>query len=203
MRGHQFVARKSVDFSTGKAYISAMEFTRDEMVGALLRDDARYDGRFYFGVTTTGIYCIPSCKAKAPRLKNVVFFRNREAAIAAGFRGCLRCRSEFYPDVAPRWLAAAVSFMRRERGAKLREPQLAEAAGVDISTIRRYFRRYIQVTPMAYHRKLRLEHARSLLEHGSDYLTAAYECGYESPSGFRDAFRKEFGFAPGRKGKRS
>ena len=78
----------------------------DEMVRAMLTDDVRYDGKFYVCVKSTRIYCLPSCKAKQPMLKNVVFFPTRETATAAGFRGCKRCRAEFFPDVAPRWLDA-------------------------------------------------------------------------------------------------
>lgn len=169
-----------------------------QMVDAMLSDDARYNGRFYVCVKSTRIYCLPSCKAKIPLLRNVVFLGTREEAVEAGFRGCKRCRSEFFPDVAPPWFSAAVAFMKGAVGEKLSERELADAAGVDISTIRRYFKSYVETTPMAYHRKLRLEYAKTLIEKGTDYLTAAYECGFESASGFRDAFVRQFGFAPGR-----
>ncbi len=170
----------------------------DEMIAAMLEDDARYDGKFFVCVRTTKIYCLPSCKAKLPQLKNVEFLSTREAAIAAGYRGCKRCRSEFYPDTSPAWLASVLSLMEREQQAKINEQMLAERAGVDISTIRRYFRQYLQTTPIAHHRRMRLEHARKLLERGENYLTAAYDSGFESASGFRDAFSKQFGCAPGR-----
>lgn len=170
----------------------------DEMVAAILTDDATYDGKFFVCVKTTGIYCIPSCKAKQPMLKNVLFLRTRKEAVKAGFRGCKRCRSEFYPDILPGWWNSALDAMKSEMGCKIKEGDLAKVARVDISTIRRYFKVYMQTTPMAFHRKLRLEYARTIMESGVDYLSAAYECGFESASGFRDAFIKQYGYTPGK-----
>ena len=131
-------------------------------------------------------------------LKNVVFLRTREEAIEAGFRGCKRCRSEFYPDVSPPWVETTLAFLRKGVHYKIHEQELADHIGVDISTIRRYFKSYMETTPMAYHRKMRLEYAHSLIKSGTDYLTAAFESGFGSSSGFRDAFVKQYGCSPGR-----
>lgn len=168
------------------------------MVRAMRTNDRTYDGRFYVGVHSTGIYCLPSCPARLPLLKNVVFYTTREDAIVAGLRGCKRCRSDRYPDILPEWVHAVVAFMRDNRTRRLTERTLAEIAGVDITTIRRHFRQRLGTTPLAFNRRQRLLHAKDLLASGMDYLNAAYECGYESPSGFRDAFRREFGVTPGR-----
>jgi AraC family transcriptional regulator of adaptative response/methylated-DNA-[protein]-cysteine methyltransferase len=175
-----------------------MKFTQEEMIKAMQNDDAGYDGKFFVCVKTTKIYCLPSCKAKLPMLKNVVFMQTREAAIAAGFRGCKRCRSEFFPNTQPPWLDSVLTTIQRSHTRKLDEQSLAEVAGVNISTIRRYFKSYMDTTPMALHRKIRLEHAHSLMKRGADYLTAAYETGFESSSGFRDAFIRYYGYPPGR-----
>jgi AraC family transcriptional regulator, regulatory protein of adaptative response / methylated-DNA-[protein]-cysteine methyltransferase len=170
--------------------------TYDEMVAAMRNNDSRYDGRFFVCVKSTGIYCLPSCKAKRPLLKNVVFMPTREEAIAAGFRGCKRCRAEFFPNTRPPWLEPILRTLTQTKTQRLDEQTLADAGGVDISTIRRYFKSYLNTTPMAMHRNIRLEHAHSLLKRGSDYLTAAYAAGFESPSGFRDAFVKRYGCLP-------
>lgn len=169
----------------------------NEMVRAMLADDARYDGQFYVCVRSTRIYCLPSCKARRPKPENVLFCATREEAIAAGYRGCKRCRAEFYPDLAPAWLHRVVTRMQERVDGRLRETDLAAGAGVDISTIRRYFKTYLRTTPGVFHRRLRLEHARSLIDGGQDYLTAAYDSGFESASGFREAFRREYGTTPG------
>jgi AraC family transcriptional regulator of adaptative response/methylated-DNA-[protein]-cysteine methyltransferase len=174
------------------------QLSRQTMIEAMRRNDAAYDGRFFVGVHSTGIYCLPSCKAKLPLLKNVVFYPTREEAIAAGLRGCQRCRSEHYPDVLPGWLKKVLWLMYNSRTERLTEERLRTIAGVDITTIRRHFHEQLGLSPLAFHRKLRLDYARRLLETGSDYLAAAYECGYQSASGFREAFIRQFGRPPGR-----
>src|SRR3990172_6003865 len=168
------------------------------MVKASDRRDSSYDGKFYVGVRSTGIYCLPSCKAKKPKLENVAFYPTREEAIAAGLRGCKRCKSEKFPDVLPEWLPAVLNFMKKNRMERLNEWKLIQLTGMDISTVRRYFKSHLSSTPLSFHRRLRLNHARQLLESGLDYLAAAYECGYESASGFRQAFTQQFGQPPGR-----
>lgn len=166
------------------------------MVKAMQECDASYDGFFYVGVITTGIYCLPSCKAKLPKIENVRFFESREEAIAFGLRGCKRCKSEKYPDVLPLWLHSVVRFMKDNRDKRLNETMLSKFTGTNISTVRRYFNNHVGMTPLAFHRKLRLGYACELLQSGQDQFTAALEIGYESSSGFRDAFIKEFGVIP-------
>lgn len=167
------------------------------MIKAMTLSDADYNGRFYVGVLSTKIYCLPSCPAKLPMLKNVEFFQSREEAIGAGLRGCKKCLSEKYPDIIPDWLFSLIKYMRGHRSEKLSENQLMKISQVEISTIRRYFRNHLQTTPLAFHRKLRLNHAMILLKEGNDYLTTAFDCGWESSSGFREAFGKQFGHPPG------
>jgi len=169
-----------------------------EMVKAFQTNNSAYDGRFYVGVRSTGIYCLPSCKAKLPKLENIAFYDNREEAIAAGFRGCKRCKSERYPDVLPGWLHDVLKYMKNNRNVRLTEAKLAKMTPVDITTVRRYFKNHLGITPLTFHRKLRLAHAKELIDSGHNYLQAAYECGYESSSGFRDAFNRQFGCPPGR-----
>jgi len=161
-------------------------------------NDASLDGSFYVGVHSTGIYCLPSCKAKLPLLKNVRFYTTREEAITAGLRGCRRCKSETYPDVLPHWLKTVLEYLKDHTGERLNELKLIQMTKVDISTVRRYFKTHLGMTPLAFHRKIRLNYARQLLEQGSDYLNTAYACGYQSVSGFREAFVRQFGQTPGR-----
>jgi AraC family transcriptional regulator of adaptative response/methylated-DNA-[protein]-cysteine methyltransferase len=168
------------------------------MITAMRNNDASYDGKFYVGVTSTRIYCLPSCRAKLPKLENVVFYATREEAIAAGLRGCRRCKSERYPDILPVWLYQILKYMKEHHAERLTEDKLISLSPVDISTVRRYFKIHLGMTPLAFHRKIRLDHARQLLESGVNYLETAYECGYESTSGFREAFLRQYGCPPGR-----
>lgn len=174
-----------------------MKLSYQVMVRASDRRDSSFDGKFYVGVHSTGIYCLPSCKAKKPKPKNVVFYPSREEAIAAGLRGCKRCKSEKYPDVLPEWLHSVLKVMKNNYTERLNEYKLIQMTGVDVSTVRRYFKTHLHSTPLSFHRRLRLNYARHLLESGQNYLAAAYECGYESVSGFRQAFTQQFGQPPG------
>lgn len=167
------------------------------MVDGMTNNKTELNGRFWVGVHSTKIYCLPSCKAKLPLLKNVKFYDSREDAIAAGLRGCKRCKSDTYPDVLPEWYKRLVAYMAEHRAERFTEPDLAEMAGVDISTVRRLFKDNLGVTPLAYHRKLRLERAQAMIADGESYLGAAYECGWESVSAFRDAYKKQYGQLPG------
>jgi methylphosphotriester-DNA--protein-cysteine methyltransferase len=164
---------------------------------AMRAKDPAFNGRFFIGVHSTGIYCLPSCRARAPLLKNVRFYVTRQEARAAGLRACKRCRPDQFPDSRPTWLGQLSIYLSSHPRTKLTEADLARVAGVDISTIRRGFRQFFHTTPLAYHRQLRLDYARGLIEAGQNYLSAAYECGYESASGFRDAFARQFGQPPG------
>ncbi|MFW9992114.1 MAG: Ada metal-binding domain-containing protein [Candidatus Odinarchaeota archaeon] len=171
------------------------KLTDREMLEARLRRDITYDGKFYVGILSTGIYCLPSCKAKMS--KNVIFFENRQKAIEAGFKGCKRCKAEFYPVTEPAWLEKVQFYMEKETSNKLDEKELAQLAKVDITTIRRYFKSRYRVSLMAYHRKLRLARAKRLIDQGVDYKKLPSTCGFKSDSGFRSAFIKEYGHPPG------
>ncbi len=169
----------------------------NEMFRAFTTSDANYDGKFYVAVKSTKIYCLPSCTAKQPLEKNILFFATRDEAISSGFRGCLRCKSEFYPDIFPVWLKDIQKYLDQNKSKKINENQLMRLTNMEISTIRRYFKHYFQMTPLSYHRKLRLNYAKDLISKGVNHLNAAYESGFESVSGFRDAFYKEFSKTPG------
>src|SRR5438309_4975485 len=89
-------------------FYARMQPTRSEMRTAFLRSDATYDGVFYTGVTSTGIFCRPSCPARKPRVENVEFFESVQNAMFAGYRPCLRCRplDTSHPEWVERLLAA-------------------------------------------------------------------------------------------------
>ena len=175
----------------------AVKLTQEQMLRATLTRNQEFDGVFYVGVLTTKIFCLPSCKAKKPLPNNIIFFSNREDAIHDGFRGCKRCRAEFFPDISPKWFNPTYIYLSKEIKRKLTENDLVKVSGVNISTIRRYFKKRFNLSPLAYHRKLRLKYARKLIENGNNYLIVSNQCGFKSSSGFRRAFIKEFGFPPG------
>ena len=109
--------------------------SHERMVTAITDCDSHYDGKFYAGVITTGIYCLPSCKAKLPNLENIVFFNTREEAIAFGLRGCKRCKSELFPNVLPNWLPTVINQMKNNPNGKLDEDKLTGMSGTESSAL--------------------------------------------------------------------
>ncbi|MFW9779748.1 MAG: Ada metal-binding domain-containing protein [Candidatus Heimdallarchaeota archaeon] len=170
--------------------------TFEDMIHIAKACDNSYDGKFWVAVKTTKIYCLPSCKAKSPLPENVTFYATREEAIENDFRGCKRCKSEYFPDVAPKWLDTILSFMKTNQTRKITEGELESLTHTDISTIRRYFKTTHSISPMAYHRKIRLSHAKKMLQNGISIQEVSDHVGFSSINGFIYAFSKEFGYSP-------
>lgn len=169
---------------------------------ALAARDRRFDGVFFIGVTTTGIYCRPVCPARTPRSDRCRFFRHRSEAEAAGFRPCLRCRPEHAPGRADteslsRLAKAAAEAI--DAGELDREGLEGLAAKLTVSTrhLRRAFQRELGVSPLAWAQERRLALARTLVIDTALPLThVAQAAGYRSLRRFNDAFLKQLGRAP-------
>jgi AraC family transcriptional regulator of adaptative response/methylated-DNA-[protein]-cysteine methyltransferase len=177
--------------------LSEYKKNEDQLFLICKNNDSSFDGDFYLGVLSTKIYCLPSCKAKMPLRKNIKFYKEKSEAVSDGLRGCKRCRSEFYPLTQPQWLDILLEKIENTIDHKLEKTELEKIANVDISTIRRYFKRYFGSTLGDYHRKIRLEYAKELIKNGTPILDLPYLTGFSSLSGFRSAFYKEFGKTPG------
>ncbi len=168
----------------------------DEMERAFYGQDASYDGVFVTGVRTTGIFCRPSCPARKPLRKNLEFFPQIKDALFAGYRPCLRCRPLEAVGQPPAWVAGLLAAVEKEPERRLRAPELRRL-GVSPERARRYFQRTYGMSFDAYCRAQRLGRGLARLREGEDLASAAYDAGYESESGFREAFGKQFGQAPG------
>lgn len=147
---------------------------------AFARRDRDLDGRFVGAVRTTGIYCKPSCPARHPRRENVAFYPDGEAARAAGFRACLRCR----PDEVGRDRQAVEAALKLMTGAQepLALEDIAMRVGYAPHHFHRLFKRATGVTPAAYARKLRADRLQAQLDGGQKVTQAIYEAGYNAPS---------------------
>lgn len=170
--------------------------TRDEMERAFFQGDASYDGLFYTGVRTTGIFCRPSCTARKPKPENVEFFGSVKDVLFAGYRACLRCKPLESGDQHPSWLDALMARIDAEPTARIREADL-RTMGLDPARVRRYFASRYGLTFQAYCRARRLSQALDSIKQGGKVDDAVFEAGYESHSGFREAFAKTFGATPG------
>ncbi len=168
-----------------------------EMEAARQQRDASYDGVFYLGVRTTGIFCRPSCPARKPLSKNVEFFHSVKDAMFAGFRPCKRCRPLEVPGAHPAWVTGLIARLEKEPQRRIRDQDL-RAVGIEPERARRYFQQRYGMTFHAFARGYRLRRAFEQLRRGADLDEVAMSHGFESHSGFREAFGRVVGDAPGR-----
>lgn len=168
--------------------------SRRTLLGAVTRRDASWDGLFVFAVRTTGVACRPTCPSRRARDENMEFFATLDAALHAGFRACRRCRPD--ADRQPAWWASLVEALDRHDG-KLSDDAL-RTRGFDPAMVRRHARRIHGSTFQAWSRARRVASAQRRLASGQSLDRVIVESGYESHSGFRDAFARVVGNAPGR-----
>lgn len=161
-----------------------------------MRKDNTYDGIFYLAVRTTGIFCRPSCTARKPLPKNVEFFSTTREAVFAGYRPCKVCKPMEAAGAPPEWAGALLSMIEQDP-AKRYSDSFLRSKGIEPSRARRFFLKNYGMTFQAYCRGRRLGTSFEQIRNGVDLDDVALGYGYNSHSGFRDAFKKTFGAAPG------
>src|SRR5215468_3539694 len=175
------------------------------LYSALTARDARFDGVFFVGVTSTGIYCRPICPARTPKESNCVFFNGPQEAEQAHFRPCLRCRPELAPGSAPIDDSQRIAQLIVER---LEEGKLDERAGLEAIAdqfelssrqIRRIVQKELGVPPVQLLLTRRLLLAKQLLTETTLPVTdVAFASGFSSLRRFNDAFRSRYDLSPTR-----
>ncbi len=160
-----------------------------ELYRALCNRDPSYLGSFVAGVKTTGIFCLPTCRARKPRAENVEFFEDAGAALRAGYRPCKICRPSEELIPAPDEVTRAMQLLQEGDAPRVRDQDLREA-GLHPETVRRHFKRVYRMTFHAYQRMLRLNAAYRALQRGEGVLEAGLEGKYDSSSGFYRAYEK-------------
>ncbi|MEE3043991.1 MAG: DNA-3-methyladenine glycosylase 2 family protein [Pseudomonadota bacterium] len=178
------------------------QLNNDICYQALKTRDRRFDGRFYTAVLTTGIFCRPICPAVTPKRANVEFYPSAEAAIAHGFRPCLRCR----PEAAPGSPASAGVHATVARAVRLIDQgvletgsiaDLADRLGVGDRHLRRIFKEHTGVTPQEHAKARRLLRARQLIvDSNLTMIEIADIAGFGSLRRFNDAMKQAYGQAP-------
>lgn len=180
-----------------------MKLDQDICYQALLTRDARFDGRFFTGVSTTGIYCRPVCPAKTPRRENCTFYPSAAAAEAAGFRPCLRCRPELAPgdssiEANARLARQAASLIEEgalDDGMKL--SGLADRLCVTDRHLRRVFRAELGASPVQFAQTHRLHLAKQLLADTSLTITdVALASGFSSVRRFNALMKAHYRMSP-------
>jgi AraC family transcriptional regulator, regulatory protein of adaptative response / methylated-DNA-[protein]-cysteine methyltransferase len=168
-----------------------------EMERAYKSCDASYDGIFFLAVRSTGIFCRPSCRARKPYPKNVQYYATQREALFAGFRPCQRCKPLAANGEAPDWLYDLLARVDRDPSARYTDAFL-RTIGIEPAKARRYFQKTYGMTFQAYCRGRRLGKALEQIRTGVDLDDVALGYGFNSHSGFRDAFVRTFGTPPGR-----
>ena len=165
------------------------------MYRALVNRDTTFEGVFFVGVKTTGIFCRPTCPARKPKPENVEYFPNTRDALYAGYRPCARCQPMDTEKQAPDLVRKLRDLVEQAPSGKITGVQL-RALGIDPSTARRQFQRYCGMTFAAYHRARRMGLALHEIRDGESVIGAQIDHGYDSASGFLDAFKDVFGTPP-------
>lgn len=178
------------------------DLDRDACYRALRTRDARFDGRFYTAVVSTGIYCRPICPARTPKLENCLFLPSAGAAHQMGFRPCLRCRPEVAPGVAC-WNGSATTVSRAlhliAEGAldDAGVDALAERLGVGARHLRRLFDRHLGASPVSVSQAHRILFAKKLIAETSLSMTEiALAAGFGSIRRFNAVFQQLYERAP-------
>jgi methylphosphotriester-DNA--protein-cysteine methyltransferase len=191
--------------AAGGVMIHGMEILdREACYRVFQTHDARFDGRIFVGVTSTGIYCRPICPARTPKFANCRYFASAAAAQEAGFRPCLRCRPETAPELAF-WRGSSNTVSRAMKliaeGA-LDESEagveaLAERLGVGGRQLRRLFQQHLGASPIAVAQTRRVLFAKHLIHDTQLPMTeVALSAGFGSVRRFNEIFRKMFGRPP-------
>lgn len=168
-----------------------------EMKKAVYSKDKSYDGIFFVAVKSTNIFCRPACPARKPKEENMVFYPSAREALFAGYRACKKCRPMELSGTHPDWVKKLLEKIDSSTEKKIRDGEL-RAMGVQPEKARRYFMKNYGMTFHAYQRSRRLGNALMNIREGSKIDDVIFDNGYDSHSGFRDAFSKQFGKPPGR-----
>jgi AraC family transcriptional regulator of adaptative response/methylated-DNA-[protein]-cysteine methyltransferase len=175
-----------------------LKINDDLMWNAVIARDGAYDGRFFFGVLTTGVYCRPSCACRQPLRKNIRFFEDMDAAERAGLRPCRRCR----PNEPPLKLQHAerihkvATYIREHSADSLPLSNLAAKAGLSSFHFQRSFKAVMGVTPRQFLEACRVDQLKSELRVESDVTTAIYEVGFGSSSRVYEKVDTHLGMTP-------
>lgn len=171
----------------------------EEQWQAIVRCDSSYDGRFYYGVASTGIFCRPSCRSRAPAERNVKIFQQYEEALAAGYRPCKRCKPDELMTPSEAWVAAMAELIEQRLSEPFTLEALAERMHGSPYHLQRMFKQLRGVTPAQYTQEKRIELAKQLLS-GTRLSVAAVAArvGMPNSAHFATVFAAKTGVTPTR-----
>ncbi|MFE5324512.1 bifunctional transcriptional activator/DNA repair enzyme AdaA [Paenibacillus sp. NPDC056579] len=169
----------------------------DEIWNAIIHNDSSYDGSFFYGVMTTGIFCRPSCKSKNPNKEHVKIFQTADQALAEKFRPCKRCRPDGQRMPDQEWVAQISEFIERHYPEQLTLQVLADSLHASPYHLQRTFKRVRGMTPAEYVQRIRLEAAKERLAQTDQAVTdIAASVGIPNAGHFATVFQKKTGLSP-------
>ncbi|WP_207385981.1 bifunctional transcriptional activator/DNA repair enzyme AdaA [Legionella gresilensis] len=166
-----------------------------EYYQALINKDTNYEGIFFVGVKTTGVFCRPTCSARKPKFEHCEFFNKAQDALLTGYRPCKRCQPLSSPNQVSDLIQFLVQAVEDNPEKRWKESDFQQLS-VDASTARRQFKKRFGMTFVAYARARRLGIAMKQIREGDSVINTQLTIGYESGSGLRDAFSRHLGIAP-------
>lgn len=166
-----------------------------EYYQALIDKKSEYEGIFFVGVKTTGVFCRPTCSARKPKYENCEFFETSQQALLASYRPCRRCKPLSHPKHVSKLVQILVEAVEKNPEKRWKDRDFQELS-VDASTARRQFKKRFGMTFVEYARARRMGIAMKQIRAGELVIEAQLSSGYESGSGFRDAFSRIMGAPP-------
>ena len=170
----------------------------DQLWQAVVAKDARFDGQFVFAVSSTGVYCRPSCPSRRAHRERVKFFELPEAAEQAGFRACLRCepRRARVMDPQVELVQRVCRLLNSNEIEAITLPELATQVGVSPFHLQRTFKRVMGISPRQYLAARKIDNFKTLVRKGESVTGALYESGFNSSSRLYEHASEELGMTP-------
>ena len=168
---------------------------REEYYGAVKEKDSQYIGTFFLAVKTTGIFCIPTCRARTPKFENIEFYTQSKDALQSGYRPCKICKPTNHAYEPPEDIQKAIDLVNQNIFEKVSDYDLKQN-GMQPEKIRRWFKKHHGMTFQAYQRMLRINSAFQELKKGKQVTDSAFDSGYNSLSGFGYTFKVLVGDSP-------
>jgi len=167
----------------------------DVLYAALLNKDSSFEGLFFVGVKTTGIFCRPTCTARKPKKENCTFFKSTKEALLYGFRPCKVCEPLRLNGDYPESVKNIIKEINIDPSLRLKAADLRKR-GIQPEKLTRWFKKNMNMTFVAYQKSIRIGNAYGQIRLGEQVTGTAFNSGYESLSGFADSFKKQTGFTP-------
>ena len=166
-----------------------------EALQAVRDRNAAYDGRLYFAVVTTGVYCRPSCSARQANIENLRFFDTADSAVAAGFRACKRCKPENVTNAGK--MIDVARFIEAHADEKLTLTTLSKQFALSATYLQKAFRSTFGLSPKVFQDGIRQQKFKSLLREGESVTDAVFAAGYGSSSRVYEKTAGQIGMTPG------